>query len=373
MASINLVRYLKNVPGWHINRRIVIFESDDWGSIRMPSQDVFKYLTSKGIFKGNELYNLYENLASREDLSTLFELLHSFKDVNGNLCSFTAVCVVANPDFRKIKEHEFREYFFEPFTVTLEHFYPNDKVFEVWKEGIEERVFVPQFHGREHLNVAEWIRALRNGDEETHLCFEHRVWSFTRKENNPISISYQTPFVFYYPEDLVTQARAIEEGLKVFHELFGYKAKFFVPPDGPFNSSLEKVAADMGIKYISTAKIQKEPTGYGRKKIRVHWLGQKNKYNQIYTTRNCFFEPIVPGKDWVDSCLRDIEAAFYWHKPAIISSHRANYIGTYDRKNRDNTLQQLSLLLNSLIKKWPDTEFMTTDQLGELIEWDRNN
>lgn len=28
---------LLNIPGWHTNRRIVVIESDDWGSVSMPS------------------------------------------------------------------------------------------------------------------------------------------------------------------------------------------------------------------------------------------------------------------------------------------------------------------------------------------------
>lgn len=359
---------MSNIAGWTTSRKIVIIESDDWGSIRMPSRKVFEHLVAKGIFKGDEPFNLYETLASGEDLEELFETLHSFKDINNNPCVFTAVCVVANPDFKKIKDHDFKEYFYEPFTDTLNRYYPNEKVFELWKEGIEERVFWPQFHGREHLNVAEWMRGLQQGDKETHLCFDNEVWVITRKNNNSTSISYQAPFDFYYPQDLAIQGAAIQEGLFLFKKLFGYKATFFVPPNGPFNTSLEKVAAESDIKYISVAKIQMEPIGYGKNKIKLHWLGQHNRHNQSYTTRNCIFEPIYKGKDWIDSCLSDIEIAFRWKKPAIISSHRASYIGGHDRDNRKNGLRQLRVLIGSILKKWPTAEFMTTDELGKMID-----
>ena len=29
-----------NLPGWHTRRKLVVIESDDWGSIRMPSREV---------------------------------------------------------------------------------------------------------------------------------------------------------------------------------------------------------------------------------------------------------------------------------------------------------------------------------------------
>ena len=34
--------------GFHTNRRLIVIESDDWGSIRMPSRDVFAKLQRMG-------------------------------------------------------------------------------------------------------------------------------------------------------------------------------------------------------------------------------------------------------------------------------------------------------------------------------------
>lgn len=32
-----------NIPGWNTKRKIVVFESNDWGSIRMSSIDVYNH------------------------------------------------------------------------------------------------------------------------------------------------------------------------------------------------------------------------------------------------------------------------------------------------------------------------------------------
>ena len=74
-----------------------------------------------------------------------------------------------------------------------------------------------------------------------------------------------------------------------------------------------------------------------------------------------------PAYDWVGSCLKEVETSFFWHKPAIISSHRVNYIGWINPANRDRGLALLDELLNRLIKLWPDVEFMTSVELGDLI------
>jgi hypothetical protein len=141
-----------------------------------------------------------------------------------------------------------------------------------------------------------------------------------------------------------------------------------VPTNGPFNNELEADLFKGGVEYINTAKKQLEPIGDGNYKKNIRYLGKKNIYGQFYITRNCFFEPAsFEKKNWVDSCLKEIEIAFRWNKPAIISTHRVNYIGFIREENRKHGLAQLNELLNQILKRYPDVEFMTSVQLGDLI------
>ena len=94
--------------------------------------------------------------------------------------------------------------------------------------------------------------------------------------------------------------------------------------------------------------------------------------NQVYITRNCFFEPSQEGRDWVSTCLQEIKSAFMWRKPAVISTHRVNYIGALIPENRTRGLAFLNSLLRKIKMQWPDAEFMTSDQLGDLINRSRN-
>lgn len=171
MKAINLIRRnIANIPGWVSDRKIIVFESDDWGSIRMPSKRTFNKLNALGLdleSEGYARYNLYDTLANKDDLQCLFEVLDEFKDINGNPCIFTAVSVVANPDFKKIEENDYMNYYYEPFTKTLEAYYPGQNVFEMWQLGISKKVFFPQFHGREHLNISAWMDALRLNHQHT--------------------------------------------------------------------------------------------------------------------------------------------------------------------------------------------------------------
>jgi len=362
---------LRNIPGWCTNRKIVIFESDDWGSIRMPSLKSFQILKDAGInLKGldAERYNLNDSLATSSDLEMLFEILTTVKDKSGNYAIFTSVSLVANPDFQKIKDSDFQHYFYEPFTETLKRYPGCEKSFDMWKEGIEKKIFVPQFHGREHLNVAAWMRALKNGDKQTRLAFDHGFWGFLPDQNFLPGVYFQAAFLPGDPSEIDLHSQIIIDGLELFGKLFGYRAEYFVPPNGSLNNTLNKTLAENGIKYRSVEKIQIEDLGFGRTRKVIHWLGQEDKSSIRYITRNCVFEPSQTGKDWVDSCLKDIKNAFYWHKPAVISTHRVNYVGSLNPTNRDKGLFQLRKLLKEILRYWPDIEFMTTPELGKLIE-----
>lgn len=362
-----IVKNISNIPGWRTNRKLIVIESDDWGSIRMPSHDTRAKLVSQGIPLGNnerQRYTNYDTLASKEDFEVLFDTLRQFKDINGNHPKITAVSVVANPDFEKIKTNNFTEYFYEPFTKTLDRYGLND-AFKMWQLGVKENLFVPQFHGREHLNVAVWLRDLQNGNKNTMKAFEQQCWGYANE--NLLGIDYQAAFDLEFKEDIMGQKKVIEEGLNLFEKIHGYKADFFVPPNGPFNNKLEQVAFESGIKFMSASKIQKEPQGQGKFKTKFHWLGQTNRHGQKYITRNCFFEPSDSSKDWVNSCLSDIELAFKYNKPAVISSHRVNFTGSLGIKNREFGNQELAKLLKSITNIWPEVEYLTSSELAKKL------
>ena len=98
----NIKKGLSLIPGWRTNFKIIVIESDDWGSIRMPSREVYKKCLNAGYRVDKNPYERYDSLLSQKDLELLFDLLIQFRDRNGNHPIITANCVVANPDFEKI-------------------------------------------------------------------------------------------------------------------------------------------------------------------------------------------------------------------------------------------------------------------------------
>lgn len=365
-------RNLINIPGWKTNRKIVVIESDDWGSIRMPSNKVLENLIDQGVkFNMSYGFDQFDTLASEEDLSALFDILSKYQDKNGNHPIITANTIVANPNFDMIKATGYSEYHYELFIDTLKYYRGCEKSFELWIEGINSKVFYPQFHGREHVNVQMWLNALRQNYFGVRASFDKGVFSSTVIEDNRtkflhalnISSKEEQPFII----------QSIKEGLRIFESIFGYKSKSFIAPSYIWDSYIEECLKEQEVQYIQTGPVQIH-SQYERlvsgRKSRRHFCGQRNLYDQRYIVRNCIFEPCQnKNLDSIKSCFTEIENAFFWHKPAIISSHRLNYIGSLNPQNRNTNLKLLSSLLQKIILAYPDVEFLTSDSLGDAIKY----
>jgi hypothetical protein len=367
------LRFLfSNLFGWRTKRKFVIFESDDWGSIRMPSLSVYHELKKLGvpvdIGDGNR-YNQLDTIESSQDMEMLFASLASFKDINGNYPVFTAMSLSANPDFERIRSSGFNEYFFEPITTTFEK-YQRASALNLWKQGENDKIFVPEFHGREHLNVRVWIKALRARHAPTLEGFYRGFWGFN--PNLPLVGTYQAAFDLESKQSLEYHKSIIDSGIELFHKLHGRKPVYFVPPNGPINVEIEQYAASKGFKYICSGKLHQEPLGEGKFKKHFRYIGLRNTQGALFLTRNCFFEPSYRGSGFsVDDCLNSINNAFMFSKPAIISTHRVNYIGGLSRSNAEYGNKLLKELISRILHKWPDVEFLTSVQLGEIIQKDK--
>jgi hypothetical protein len=368
---MNFIKILSNLPGWRTQRKIVIIESDDWGSIRMPSLRSFETLKKQGLSvdKGDsKRFNTLDTLASVEDFEALFATLSSFTDVKGNHPIFTAMALSANPDFKKIEDEQFSQYYYQTILETLIE-YKQEDAFAFWKKGEQQKLFVPEFHGREHLNVNLWMKALQQKDKNTLAAFNHKCWGF--RPQNLSGIGYQAAFYLEKPESLAYHREVIRSGVQLFEQLHSRKPSFFVPPNGMIHQKIIDTAAKEGMTYVSSPKIHEEPQGNGKTKKHFRYIGKKGKNDLIYLTRNCFFEPSYLGKGFaIADCLGHIETAFKFKKPAVISSHRVNYIGGLNEANREAGNIALKNLLTQILEKWPEVEFMTSVQLGKLIRND---
>ena len=364
---MNLKQYIRqnilNVPGWRTKRKLIIIESDDWGSIRMPSIEIYKKLITNNVKLGKYGYEKYDSIASKKDLELLFDLCSNFRDIHDNPIIITANTIIGNPDFPKIAKSDFQEYYWESMVDTMEKYYGSDSPFATWKKGIDNKLFYPQLHGREHVNVSLWLKSLRANYPGARLAFENGVFSivvnkeFDYRCKNTTALRYDNEIEFEFIK------QSIYDASKVFEKIFGYKSRSFIAPSFSWDRRIECVLQDIGVYYL-----QGMPIHFYNGKRTLNYIGRRNSLGQIYLNRNVEFEPSLnPNIDNVDKALSQIEIAFRWNKPATISIHRLNFIGSVNEKNRDENLKLFKRLFTVVLQKWPDVEFLTSDQLGNLI------
>lgn len=331
----------------------------------MPSKEVFEKLKKKGYNPENDPYLKYDSLAGKDDLLALFEVLTSVKDKNSRPAIFTANCVLANPDFKKIKLNNYKQYFCEPFYITLRHYFPKDHVEGYWKKALQNQIFKFQCHGREHLNVNQWMKALKEGDKLVHEAFNYNMISISSIPSR-MRFSYMEGLDYFSEEEKGEKKEIIKEALHDFEEYFGYSSKSFIANCYIWDKSIEDVLFKNKVQIIQGMANQIIPNlsnGHSYT-YKFHYTGQRNKYGQRYLVRNAFFEPSINESfDWVNYCLKRISIAFKWGKPAVIGTHRLNYIGQIDEKNRDRNLVLLKKLLFKIKKNWPDINFISSDQV----------
>jgi hypothetical protein len=366
-----LARHARNFPGWRTKKKLLVIESDDWGGIRMPSSAVYIDLLTAGIHVDKCPYNTFDNLESTADLQALYETLGSVTDSKGNPAILTANYNVVNPDFDKIKASGFTEYYFHPFTQTLKEYYPSEDIFGLVKEGIANKTFFPQYHAREHINPLLWLQLLREGHEALLKAFDMKLYGLSFITSPTIKKPYLASLIYMNDEEKRFTEHAIIEGADIFQKIFGFRSTSFIAPLYTWAFELEDAMAKGGIKYIQGANFHKlYSVQHNKRSIHRHPVGSKSASGQYYLSRNCLFEPSLTfrKKDAVGSCMKEIASSFLWRKPAIISAHRLNFMGGLHEKNRTENLKNLKALLSGVVRRWPDVEFVTTPQVGALIE-----
>ncbi len=363
----NILRNLYDIQGVRTKRKIVVIESDDWGAIRMPSIEVKNSIPEKYQKHFNSPYYRYDTIASPDDLSALFEVLHSVKDKNRNSAIITANTIVANPDFDRIEQSEFCDYYFEYFTETLTAYY-GEVLFKTWKEGIRTGCFVPQLHGREHVNVALWMKKLSEQDNLYLDAFKRRIYSVdhnldSAKKNLTAALEAHSE------SDSIRKAAIVDEGCKIFEKIFDYKTSSFIAPSYTWDTNVEKTLHDNEVSAVQGIRVQKIPTQFeGKYRYKRHFMGQRNRFNQYYLVRNAFFEPnLFENVDTVNETLSRIKWSFKFSIPAILSMHRLNVVGGLDLKRRDENLFLLKDLLKKILKQWPEVEFLSTPQVTDQL------
>lgn len=365
----SLLKKMITQLGYQTDKKQILLLSDDWGSVRIKSKEDQADLIKKG-FKVASRFDQFDSLETNEDLELLFEVLTKYKDHNGNHPCITAVTNVANPDFKKIKESDFQEYHYETIASTYLRYPDSDRVLNLTHEGIQNKIFIPQSHGREHVQVNWWMEELQNKDSFASKFFENEFFSLGEdyllnpKRNRGIGASFDV----WNESDLENSKIIAKSSLDIFKKLYGFQSKVFTPPAMFYNPVIETILKNEEVDWLDVGRYFKIPRLNGKDFPQFNYLGKNRKSGLKVLVRNCMYETNISEIDnGVKRCLNNIEQAFKLKQPAIISNHRASFVGGIEEKNRERGLKALDELLFQIIKKWPDVEFISAAEMVEIM------
>ncbi|MCF8380653.1 MAG: hypothetical protein K9H49_13840 [Bacteroidales bacterium] len=374
--KLNTQLNVKNILGWKTKRKIIVFAVDDYGNVRVDSKKARDKMDQAGL-EVQLRFDAFDSLENREDLEMLFETLNSVKDKNGMHAKFTAFAIPCNIDFERMESENYQSYHYELLPETYErlsekYFKAYSGTWELWKEGISKEFLIPQFHGREHINLKVLKEKLEKKDHEVLTALKNRSYTSISTTGYP-TINWSAAFDFWDFKETSEFEPIIVDGLNAFEKVFGFRSTYFNAPGRPEHKIIHQTLAENGIKYLDTPFIKSEHQGMNKFKKELNYIGKRNSKGICYNVRNVVFEPTEEkGIDWVNYTLKQIEYAFRWNHPAVISSHRVNFCGNISPKNREIGIGSLKNLLQEITKKWPDVEFMSSVELMGLVTNSQN-
>jgi len=363
------LQLVTNLRGWKTPRNLVVFESDDWGAIRMPGRKAWERMRAAGIRVDQSRYDSLDCLETSDDFQALMNVIDNHRDDSGRPVIFTLNTVMGNPDFSAIENDGFRRFHHQHLFDSYRH-YHGENLENDWLDAMQSGLIRPQFHGREHVNVPLWMRDLQAGHDETRFAFDLGFYSLTTKTSSPRQKNYLAAFWAESPEELQSVIDRLKEGLFMFKKAFGYSSRTFISCNYVLPTQAESILRESGVELLQSQRGQFVPNGFdhGGWIVRV-FTGKRSAAGLLRSVRNVMFEPFEDAsKEWVSSALGQIQQSFDWRKPAIISSHRVNYVSGMSLEHRDRSLKMLDKLLREIRIRWPEVEFISSDRLlDEMI------
>lgn len=359
---------------WRTKEKIIVIESDDWGSRRMPSKEAFLEACKRSPKIQNCAFAKYDGLETSDDFVAIHELLKGLSEKYGKAPKITANYIMANPDFNRIKKSGFKEYQREFLRDTL----VTDKQLDSYKSSLNALIragyITPQLHGMEHVQVPYWMKELQNADSDARKFFDLEVYGISTTVSNQSRFSYFPAFDYGNESEWKDfMVKALTNSSDEFAHFFGFKPKSFIAPNYTWSHQVEEVLHSLGIEFIQSSRNQILPRLYNSKPIK-RFLGESNKLGQIYLVRNLYLELSEKESskkfELAQNALKRIELLFRLNIPVIISMHRLNFTGSIEPYNRDENLGIFHDLFSEILQKWPEVKFISSPELGEKIKSD---
>lgn len=364
----NALKGIVAKAGYQTDRHIVVFESDDWGAIRVPNKDSLDQFKEAFPQRKLDHYQSFDGLERLSDVEGLSGVLRRSSELFSlSEPVFTLNFATANPRFDRCSPGDMAHacYEFESIDETYRAYGEGDSVLSYINRGREETALHPQLHGREHLNATAWLAA----------CEVDPAVEFARSLR-----MVGVDDAFYCDIDalntnnvLVGNEGYLRDAVALFDRIFGFAPKSFIPPCYVADRDSERALSCLGVETIQSSPLRNIPKKDGTYSKRISVFGRLGSKGLCRLVRNVQFEPAryyyndEQAEVCITQALNGFKAAFDRNQPAVVCTHRVNFCSRVEEAHCEYSLDALGELLYRLSLMYPDCEFMTSDQLGSLI------
>lgn len=314
-----------------LRRPVLIVESDDWGP-------------------GPPLHG--------ERVMRLADTLARHRDGSGQPALMSLGVVLAVPDGAAMGAGDLQDY------RRLELDDPRCAgVLEAMRQGATEGVFALQLHGMEHYWPPALLRAAQHDARLRAWLLEQ---AFPAYEDLPPPLQSRWVDGAQLPSgalDADSIGRAVREETRAFQRIFQAPARVAVPPTFVWTRAVETAWMAAGIEVIITPgrrytgrDAAGQPAGA---EASLH-NGQAAGPMALYLVRDIYFEPLrghAPAR-----VLEEARARFRLGRPALLETHRSNFVGT--ETDFEHSLAQLDTLLGQALRDWPELRFLSPEALA---------
>ncbi|HUA13883.1 MAG TPA: hypothetical protein VMG31_01195 [Verrucomicrobiae bacterium] len=349
-------RELLPVAGYHFDRPLVLFQSDDWGRVGLRDQQALAELREAGLLLGERPYDFY-SLETAGDLAALTAVLKSHRDATGRHPCLEMNFILANPDFERMRDEGFGQIHLLPIADGWPQGWKRPGLLEAYREGIASGLFEPALHGITHFCRAAVEANLAHNNERVALL--RRLW-----QTGTPYIHWRMPWIGYEywdPEKneddrflpAASQSELIGQAVGAFAKLFSSVPHSACAPGYRANSASHSAWAKHGVAVVQNGPGRALPPYFDR-------------YDLLQLSRTVEFEPAVDAQFSLETSLRQAGNCFEHGIPAVVSIHSINFHSAA-RDFCTPTLRLIDEFLTALESKYPNLLYLHDRDLRDLV------
>lgn len=342
--------------------KAVVLESDDWGLCAWaPDSQAHRVLADLPVFR-SPVGRRYggSTLERASDVKRVSEMLQGLRGGDGFPPILQANTVMAAPDYARLVPPAFE---CEELPLVGLPLAPSRWARPgLWGEIVAAReagVWWPELHGLHHIPEHAWLKGLRTGVLDARRAFE---------QQSPVCDAVVGSGEYDASEPLELRLRNLGRAVEKFQQLFGRLPDSFCPPDYRSDARIEAEAERLGVHAIQG---RPERPGGGWPRLR-HYLERFRfpdvQGGRFYLPPRIAFEPTWEGSDATAvshaGALRGVRAAWARGHPAIVSTHRVNYVQLDESRGAEG-VERLREFLTALVSD--GAVFLTDDETRSLV------